>query len=186
MSNTKLFRIAGWCALVAALSMLAAVVFFMIAPTVGGILEILFLLLLIVIFYALYVAHRSESKGLSLAGLILLIAAILVDVVSMQNYGNITLGNLWYLLFSLPFLIFGFLAFRSSRMPRGLAVLALLAGVTYFIAAVGGFLGSQAIAENVSSISILFVLAWLVWLWRVFLSKKMAAASPTPAAAPVN
>jgi hypothetical protein len=176
MTNNNLFRIAGWCALAGAVSMVLAVVSFMIVPVLGGILEILFLLLLIVVFYALYVAHSSESGVLSLVGLILLIAAIVVDVVSMQNYGSTFLSNLWYLLFSFPFLIFGFLAWRSNRMPRGLAVVALLAGVTYFISGVGGFLGSQALAENVSSLSILFVLVWLVWLWRVFLSKKFAAA----------
>jgi uncharacterized membrane protein YwaF len=158
--------------------MVAAMVSFFIAGLVGGILEIISLLLLIFVFYALYIAHRTESKGLSLAGLILLIAAIGVDIVSMANYGNITLSNLWYLLLSLPFLIFGFLAFRSQRMPRGLAVVALLAGVTFFIAGVVGLLGSPDMADNISLLSILLMLVWLVWLWRVFLSEKMTTSIP--------
>ncbi len=119
MSANKLFRTAGWCALAGAIAMIAAMVFFMIAPMVGGILEYISLLLLVFVFCALYVAHRAESKWLSLAGLILLIAAIGTDVFSMANYGNSTLGNLWYLLFSFPFLIYGFLTFRNARMPRG-------------------------------------------------------------------
>jgi hypothetical protein len=189
MSNNKLFRTAGWCALVGALSMVAAVVSFIfsgaapIAGMVGGILEYISLLLLVFVFYALSIAHRSESKGLGLAGLILLIVAIVVDVVAYVNYGNTILSNLWFLLLSLPFLIFGFLAFRSARMPRGLAVVALLAGVTSFISGVGGLLGNQAIADNVGSFPFLFMLIWEVWLWLVFVSKKFATASPEPAAA---
>lgn len=183
MSGYKLFRTAGWCALASAVLMVAAMVSFFIAGLVGGILEVISLMLLIFVFNALYVAHHTESKGLSLAGLILLIAAIGVDIVSMANYGNTTLSNLWYLLLSLPFLIFGFLAFRSPRIPSGLAVVACLTGVTYLISGVGGLLGSQAIADNVSLLSILFMLVWLVWLWRVFLSEKMATSIPEAVAA---
>jgi hypothetical protein len=177
MTENKLFRLTGWCALFGVLFMLAAMVSFPLgAGTLGGILEILFLLLLIIVFYGLYVAHRSESAGLALAGLLLLILAIGVDIVSMQNYGNALLGNLWYTLLSLPFLIYGFLAYRSARMPRGLAVVALLAGIFFFISGVGGFLVNPDFADNVSLISFLLMLVWLVWLWRVFLSKKFAAA----------
>jgi hypothetical protein len=114
--------------------------------------------------------------------MLLLIAAIVVDVVDQQNSSTF-LSGLWYLLFSLPFLIFGFLAFRSARMPRGLAVLALLAGVIGFIAGVAGWLVSLDMADNLNTLSIPFMLAWEVWLWRVLVSKKFAAPSPEPAAA---
>lgn len=183
MNNNNFFRITGWCAFAAALAMLGAVISFMLAPILGGILEYLFLLLLIVVFYGLYVTHRSESKGLSLTGLLLLLIAIVVDGISMSNYGNPTLSNLWYLAFSLPFLIFGFLGLRSPRLPRGLTVLALLTGGIYLVSGVGGFLAGPAFADNVSSVAILSVLAWLVWLWRVFLSAKFASTLPvaTPA-----
>ena len=188
MSNNKLFRTAGWCALVGALSMILAVVSFIFsgaapfAGMVGMIFEIIGLLLLIFVFYALSVAHRSESKWLGLAGMLLMIAAIVVDVVDQQNSSTF-LSGLWYLLFSLPFLIFGFLAFRSARMPRGLAVLALLAGVIGFVAGVAGWLVSLDMADNLNTLSIPFMLAWEVWLWRVLISNKFAAASPAPVAA---
>ena len=189
MYNNKFFRIAGWCALAGALSMVAAMVFFMlsggspVAGMVGGILEYISLLLLIFVFYALYIALRSESKGLSLAGLILLIIAIGVDIIANLNYGNITLSNLWYLVLSLPYLIFGFLAFRSTTMSRGFAVVGLLTGVTYFISGVGGLLGNQNLADNVSSLSAILMLVWQVWLWRVFLSRKFVTAIPEMATA---
>jgi uncharacterized membrane protein YwaF len=183
MSANKLFRTAGWCALAGAIAMIAAMVFFMIAPLVGGILEYISLLLLVFVFCALYVAHRAESKWLSLAGLILLIAAIGADVFSMANYGNSTLGNLWYLLFSFPFLIYGFLSFRNARMPRGLAVVALLAGLILFVSGVIGLLGNPDLSDNVSTFAFLLILVWEVWLWRVFLSKKFTTISIETAAA---
>jgi hypothetical protein len=177
MTNNKLFRTAGWCALASALLMLAAFISFPLgAGMIGGVLEILGLLVLIFVFYALYVAHRSEAKGLSLAGFILVVAAIVVDVYSMINNGPPFLYNLWYLLLSLPFLIFGFLAYKSTRMPRGLAVLALVAGIFFFIAGVCGFIVGTDFADNVSLIAILAMFVWQFWLWRVFLSKKFASA----------
>lgn len=173
MSNNKLYRIAGWCALGCIVFMIAAMIFFIIAPAAGGALEILFLLMLAFVFYALFVTHRSESSTLSLAGLVLLGLAIVVDILSMLNYGNAFLSNMWYTLISLPFLIFGYLAFRSSKMPRGLAVVALIAGGFFLISGVGGFLGGQSFADTVSLISILAMAVWLIWLWRVFWSKKL-------------
>jgi hypothetical protein len=186
--NSKLFRSAGWGALADAILLPLAMVSFVlsgavpIAGMVGMLLEILSLLLLVFVFYALSVAHRSESRWLGFAGMILLVAALVVDVVS-QQYQTSFLFGLWYLLFSLPFLIFGYLAWRSARMPRGLAVLALLTGAITFIAGVLGLLGNPAMADSIQQFAILFMLAWEVWLWRVLVSKKFAAASPVPVAA---
>jgi hypothetical protein len=183
MNNNRLFRTAGWCALASAILIILSMVSWMIGLNVGGYLEIICLLLMGVVFYALYVTHRSEAKGLALAGVIFMIAAIVVEGFAMSNYGNLTLSNLWYLLFSLPFLIFAYLGFRSARMSRWLAVLALVTGGLTFIAAVVGFLGNPDLSDGIETLSIPFMLVWEVWLWRVFLSKKFAAASPVPAVA---
>ena len=187
MNNTKLFRTAGWCAFASALLVVLASVSFIFAgaaPSAGMVgmsFEVIGLLLLVFVFYALAVAHRAESKWLGFAGVILMIVALVVDIVS-QQVNNTFLFGLWYLLFSLPFLIFGFLGFRSARMPRVLAILALLAGLIYFIAGVVGFLGNSSLSDSISTPAILFVLAWALWLWRVLLSKKFAAASSEPTA----
>ena len=179
MSNEKLFRTAGWCALASALLTVLAMVSFLFAgatPSAGMIgmsFEVVSLLLLVFVFYALAIAHRSESKWLGFAGMILLVVALVVDFVS-QQVNNPILFGLWYLLFSLPFLIFGYLGVRSAWMPRVLAILAFLAGVIYFVAGVFGLLGNPVIADSISTLSILFVLVWSVWLWRVLLSNKFA------------
>ncbi len=184
MSNNKFFRIAGWCALAGALTMVGAVISFMLsggnpaAGMLGGILEYISLLLLIFVFFALYTDLRSESNVLSLVGLILFVVAIVVDVVANLSSGNTTLSNLWYLVLSLPFLIYGYLCLRSQRISRGFAIIGLLTGITYLVAGVGGFLGKQNIADGISSISALLMLVWELWLWRVFWSKKIVNASP--------
>lgn len=176
MPDYRLFRIAGWCALASAVLLVAAAVSFPLgAGAVGGALEVVFLLTLAFVFYALYVAHRSESRWLSLAGLILVLPAIGMNVASMTNYGNTVLSGLWYLLLSLPFLIFGILAFRSAKMPRGLAVVALLIGATSFISGAAGLLGSQDLSDNVSLIPMVLMLVWLGWLCRVFLSGRLTS-----------
>jgi hypothetical protein len=188
MENNKLFRTAGWCALASAICLPLAMVSFMLSGTapiagmVGMIFEVISLLLLVFVFYELSVAHRSESKWLGFAGMIIMVVAIVVDVVSQQINSTFLFG-LWYLLYSVPFLIFGYLAFRSDRMPRGLAVLVLLAGVITFIAGVVGLLGNPGLADSIQTFSIPFSLAWEIWLWRVLVSKKFTAAKPEPAVA---
>jgi hypothetical protein len=62
-------------------------------------------------------------------------------------------------------------------MPRGIAVLVLLVGVITFAAGIIGLLGNPDMADNLKQFSILFMLAWEVWLRRVLWSKKFAAAS---------
>jgi hypothetical protein len=188
MTNNNLFRTSGWCALASVILIPVAMVCFIfsgtapIAGMVGMIFEILSMLLLVFVFYALSVVHRPESKWLGFAGLILFIASIVVDLVSQQHQSTFLFG-LFYLLFSMPYLIFGFLAWRSARMPRGLAVLALLAGGITFVAGVVGLLGNAEMADSLQSFSILFMLAWGVWLGVIFLSKKFAAPNSAPAAA---
>jgi hypothetical protein len=177
MNSNQLFRNAGWCALVVALLMVAIHVVPSGAPgIVGLILGIVILLGLTFVFYALYVAHRAESAGLSLAGLILWILAVGLNLISMVSTVSIFLGYVGSLLWLLPFLIFGFLAYRSDRMPRGLAVMAFLSGISLLIATVAGMMGSEAVVNVVSLVADIFMLVWLVWLGIVFLSKKFAAA----------
>jgi hypothetical protein len=184
MNTNKLFQIAGWCALVTALLMVAIhVVPSGTAGGVGLITTIAFLLGITFVFYALYVAHRAESAGLSLAGLISWILAVGLNLISLVSKLSAVLMNIGLLLWLLPFLVFGFLAWRSKRMPRGLAVAAFLAGISLLIATIAGMMGSDSIVNVVNLVADIFMTAWLAWLAIVFLSKKFAAADPVPAAA---
>lgn len=173
MSNNKLLRIAGWCAIGGAVFIVAAFIFSLIAPSIGLIFEILFILMLLVVFYALFVSHRSESKNLSLVGLVLAVVAVLVDLLSLVIPENASFINFWYIFIALAFLVFGYLAYRSSKMPRGLAVVAIIAGVFFLIGGLAGFTGSTTFAGTISLIATLIMAVWLFWLWRVFWSKKL-------------
>lgn len=171
MANNQLFRFAGWCAALAVvLSVLAFVPF--AAATSGSTLVIstLTLLVLTVVFYALYVVHRAESAGLSLAGLVLWVLAGAVNFFSLLSQNDESLYKAANLLFALPLLVFGLLAYRSSKMPRGVALLALVGGVAWAIA---GFI---PFGMALSYLTTVIWLAWLVWLWRVFSSRKLASA----------
>jgi hypothetical protein len=177
MSNNKLFQIAGWCALLVALLMVAGIVVPAGAPDIIGlVLTIAVLLGLTFVFYALYVAHRRDSAGLSLAGLVLWILAAGINLIAMFSTISTFLAYMDSLFWLLPFLIFGFLAYQSTGMPRGLAVAAFLAGISLLIATIAGMMGGEAIVNGVSLIADIFMLVWLVWLWRVFRSTKFSAA----------
>ena len=183
MNKNNLFRIAGWCALVTALLMLLIPFVSSVPTAIGMILNIVILLGITFVFYALYVAHRAESAGLSLAGLILWLLSLVLTLVGFLTTISNSLSSLGSFLWALPFLVFGFLAWRSAGCPRLLAVLALLIGVLYLILAVAGFMGSASFVNSGNFVGDILMLVWLVWLWRVFLSKRMTAAVPAPVAA---
>ena len=176
MSNNRLFRIAGWCAILAALIMVSFLVLSSIAPTsaVGMILAIIGVLLMTWVFYALYVVHRPESAWLSLAGLVLWIPAAAIDIASLANPANTLLYAVDSLIFALPFLIFGFLAYRSAKVPRGLGLIGLLTGLVWLITGAVSFTGSTTIGMVAGLGGFVLMLVWLVWLWRVFSSGKLA------------
>jgi hypothetical protein len=111
MSNNNVFRLAGWCALLAVLLMVSFFVVFSVAPTsgIGEILAVIGVFVLTPVFYALYIVHRPESAMLSLAGLILWIPAGILDIASLLNPANTFLYAVDSVVFSLPFFIFGFL-----------------------------------------------------------------------------
>jgi hypothetical protein len=125
------------------------------------------------VFYALSVAHRSESAVLSLAGLVLWIPTGILGIASTLLPDNLSLSAMNDLLSSALLLIFGFLAYRSVKMPRGLAFMVLSGGVLNLISAAGWFIGSMAIRAWAALGIFAFVSAWLVWLWRVFSSGRL-------------
>ena len=175
MSNNKLFRFAGRCALATVLLTLVVWGFYITAPTSSLILilGVLTMFVLTPVFYALYVFHRSESAGLSLVGLVLWVVAAVLQIVSLLAITNNFLYAIASLVFALPLLVFGFLAYRSTRMPRGLALVTLLTGIVWLILGAVSFNGTTTLAMVGGVASTLFMVVWLVWLWRLFTSGKL-------------
>ncbi len=183
MSAKSLFRVGGWCALLSILLVVPGIVASEVAPN-SGIFETVCIvdeLLMVSVFYALFVLHRSESAGLSLAGLVLWIPGFIVGVASRLNPGSAYLDAANSLASALPFLIFGYLAYRSPKMPRGLAWMALLSGAFRWVAASAEFAGSGAMDALAGLGVLVFGSVWCVWLWRLLTSGNLdldAASSP--------
>ena len=176
MTNNNLFRFAGWCALLTVVLTLVIWGFYLTAPT-GNlvlILSVLTMFVLTPVFYGLYIAHRSESAGLSLVGLVLWVVAAVLQIASVVNITNNFLYAIATLAFALPLLVFGYLAFQSSRVPRGLALVTFLTGVVWLIAGAVSFNGQNTLSMVGGVASTLFMVVWLVWLWRFFQSGKLA------------
>ena len=176
MTNNKLFRFAGWCALLTVLLTLVVWGLYITAPTssLTLILSVGTLFVLTPVFYALYIAHRSEAATLSLVGLALWVVAVVLQIASGINITNNFLYAIATLVFALPLLVFGLLANRSTRMPRGLAVVTLLTGVVWLIAGAVSFNGQTTLAMVGGVASTVFMVIWLVWLWRHFASVKLS------------
>jgi hypothetical protein len=179
MTNNTFFRHAGRCAVIVALLLLAIhVVPSGPASLAGLILTIAILLGLTFVFYTLYVAHRPVSPGLSQAGLALWYLVLALNLVSLAGRLGGVLGHVDALLRPFPVLVFGFLAFRSERMPRSLAVAAFLGGISLFISAFAGMLATRAAADAASLLADVFFLVWLIKLGFVFVSAEFSGASP--------
>jgi hypothetical protein len=175
MTNNTFFRHAGWCAVIVALLLLAIhVVPSGPASLVGLILTIATLLGLTFVFYALFVAHRPASPTLSQAGLALWYLVLALNLVGLAGSLGVVLGHVDALLRPFPVLVFAFLAFRSDRMPRSLAVAAFLGGISLFITAFAGMLATRAAADAASLLADVFLLVWLIKLGFVFVSDEFS------------
>jgi len=178
MSNNNLFRLAGWCAALSIVLTLASFAMYTFSPAspVNTILATIALLAVTVVYYALSVFHKKDSAALSMAGLVLWIAAAAANFASLMDFSNNVLYAVASLLFALPLLIFGYVAYRGARMPRGLAVAALLSGVLWAIVGFISFGGNWSTGMVITLLATLTWVVWLGWLWRVFLSEKKVPA----------
>jgi hypothetical protein len=178
MSNRDVFRIGGWSALLAALISVAAAVSITVAPdnvTLQAMLTVVGVLILTPVFYALFVAHRAEAAGLSLAGLVLWVVALVPNVVGSIDPKIISLPSAG-MAFVPPFLVFGFLAWRNVSWPNGLAGLLVSAGILFGIAGIVSYSRTTDLGNAIAAIGAILLLVWSLWIWRIFTSEKPAFA----------
>lgn len=170
MSDKKVIQIARWCALLAVMLMISFFVIFSIAPesNIGELLAITGIFILTPVFYALYLIHRSESTTISLVGLIFWFPAGVLDMISLLNHENTTIYAIDSLIFSVPLILFGFLALKSTKMSNGAAIMALLSGVFYLISGIATFFIPGIIGMYSGLGGLVFMLVWFVWLFFIF------------------
>ncbi|NOH02655.1 MAG: hypothetical protein HND47_12205 [Chloroflexi bacterium] len=173
MSSNNLFRYGGIPAIASAvLYVLALGTGFATggAPSaVGMALTVVSILSFLVVVYALYVAHRSEGPGMSL--------------IAMLAAGGGTLGGLFLdptkitplfgvvaLVYGIGVTLFGWLAHRSPKMPRGMGIVVIVTGVLSLILAAVAFAGgSVEIFGLLNLVLTVPYVVWLIWLGRHWL-----------------
>ena len=176
MSNNNLYRFAGWSAI------LSIVFSFAMFGLVGEGRNAVFIAVSIIasvftaiVLYGLYVFHRSQSAVVSLV----MLACGVIGLV-LENLGTGPEGSLFVLtngIYSVAFLLIGYLGFGNAIMPRWLAILAYVCGLATLGMAGAFALGQPDLGENV--FGMFQFLAWVVWsigICRLFLSSKLAMA----------
>ena len=180
MSNSNLFRIAGYAAIVSPLLWVVALGSGVVNPALTGTIFAVASIVFLVPVYALYIVHRAELSGLALGAALLTAIGLIVTLFAGDPAvpANATLYGVSAVIFGVGIVLFGWLAYKSTKMPRGLAIIALIAGA---LSLVSGFayLGGPGLLDlanllNFASIIPFFI--WMIWLGRLFLSGKLATA----------
>lgn len=140
-----------------------------IAPSssMGVLLALAGILILTPVFYALYLIHHSESAILSHVGFIFWFPAGALDMASLLNHENTMIYIIDCFIFSVPLMIFGFLAFKSKKMPNGIAIMALLSGVFYLMSGMATFYNTEMIGMYTGFGGLVFMLIWFTWLFFI-------------------
>lgn len=172
MSNTNLFRFAGWSAILSILFSFAMFAF--IGGGRGGmflVANIIAFFFTAVVFYSLFIFHRPQSATLSL---LILVIGILGLVLELIGSGPETpLGIITSVIYGSTYLLIGYLGYGNAQMPRWLAICGYVVGGALLVMAGAFALGQTVLANNV--FSMLMFAAWIVWsvgIWRFFTSSK--------------
>ncbi len=180
MSNNNLFRIAGYVAILSPILWVVAFGAGAVNPALAGPLFAVALIIFLVPVYALYVVHRAESSGLALGAALVTAVGLIVSVLAgdPNNPANSTTYGISAVVLGVGIVLFGWLAYNSAKMPRGLAIAVLISGVLSLACGIA-YLGGPGLLDlanllNFGSIIPFFV--WMIWLGRLFLSGKLATA----------
>ncbi|CAG0953554.1 hypothetical protein GPROT1_00276 [Gammaproteobacteria bacterium] len=179
MSNRNLFRIAGFSTFLTLVLYLGGFGVGAANPALVGPFLAVASIVFLVVVYALYVVHRAESSGLAIGAALLTAVGLIVSVLAGDpNTPTNILYAVSAIIFGVGIVLFGWLAYNSAKMPRGLAIAALVAGALSLSA---GFfdLGGNGLLDvanllNFGSIIPFFV--WMIWLGRLFLTGKLTTA----------
>ena len=180
MSTSTLFRVAGYSAIVTLVLWIGGFAIGAVSPALVGPALALAAIIFLVVIYALYLVHRTESSGLALGATLLTALGMIVSLFAGDPsvptnaffYGTCTV------VFGVGIVLLAWLAFNSPKMPRGLAIAVLIMGIMSLVAGVFylGGAGMLDIANLLNFGSIIPSIVWMLWLGRLFLSGKMATA----------
>jgi hypothetical protein len=181
MNTQSLFRYAGIAAVISIVAFLLALALPAVPGAANGTLAMVVyainLLTSLVPLFALYVVHRSEAPGLSLAAFVAAAASSLlsfgVDPTNMASPLMLAVT----VLYALGSLLYGWLGVRSPRLPHGIGVMALIVGGLAALSAIAALAGAFGPAGMLMMVANLAWVAWFVWLSYYFLTSKSPAAA---------
>jgi hypothetical protein len=193
MSETMLFRLAGWSAYFNAAVFLLSLVALMLFFSIGGFwgrvndsLSIIWMLSYIPLAVAFYQINRSVNPPLSLAGSIIGISAMLVFAVLqiLLVLGLVRFEQTFSAVLSMTalvglfVLIHALLARAGHTLPPGLTWVMIIYGIASMVGAVGFQIGGEQ--HPLAMIGLLLTaisgLVWVIWFGRLLLSEGVSAA----------
>jgi hypothetical protein len=177
MSNNNLSRLGGYASFLTPLLYIGGFALSAVNPALVPLLLAVASIVFLVVVYALYVVHRTESSGLALGAALLTAVGLIVSLLAGDPSvpANAMMYGISAVVFGVGIILFGWLAYKSSKMPRGLAIAALIAGA---LSLVGGFFylsgtGMLDLANILNFVSIIPFFVWMIWLGRLFLTGKL-------------
>lgn len=175
MSNKSLFRFAGWSAILSIVFSFAMFAF--VSGGRGGMfmaVSIIAAIFTAAVLYGLYVFHRPQAATLSLAMLVIGVVGLILENIAQGP--ETTLGMITGIVYGVAFLLVGYLGYGAPRMPRWLAIMAYVIGISGLLAAVGTAIGLAAF-EYMFYLQFLTWIAWSIGIWRWFTSSKTVVAT---------
>ncbi len=180
MSNSNLFRIAGYCAILTPVLYIVALGVGALNPALTSPLLVVATIMLLPVVYALFVVHRAESSGLALGAALLTAVGFIVGIFAGDPSvpANAPLYGGSSIISGAGIVLFGWLAYKSTKMPRGLAIAALITGVLSLLVGITfvAGLGATNLGNLLNFGLIIPYFVWVIWLGLHFLSGKIATA----------
>jgi hypothetical protein len=181
--NTNLFRIAGWSAILSAIATLIGavtlVIFFSIGDPYGKINDVTSVVIgltAILILFALHQTHRASAPTVSLIAFLLGAAAMLIGAVlqALLVITGTVFGDIVTFVFGVygaSLVTFGWLAYSSGTLPRGLACMGIAAGIGYVLVTAGFILGgpNHLLTYIGGALSVVAYPIWAIWIGRIWL-----------------
>jgi hypothetical protein len=175
--STNLFRYSGIAAIVSASAYVASLIISIAAPALGPVAfgcVIISTLLFVVVAFALFRTHQSESSALSLIAFLTSVAGsiggLMLDPTQINAFYAVM-----SLLFAVGVLVFGWLGHQSPRLPRGLGIVAIVVGVLGLIMTVAAFAGASFDMVGLLNLALTVpYVVWLFWLGRYWLANPVA------------
>ncbi|MCC6297945.1 MAG: hypothetical protein IT314_01515 [Anaerolineales bacterium] len=176
MSNTNLFRFAGWSAILSILFSFG--MFALLGDGRGGafmVVSIIATLFSLVTLYGVCVFHRPQAPALSLAMLVCAVVGMILE--NLGSGPDTPMGMATNVIYGTTFLLVGYLGYGNAQMPRWLAISAYVVGFSSLVTAVASALGQISVTSAVPMVLFLAWIAWSIGIWRFFTASKTITAT---------